>query len=84
MSVIVWGRDNDYKVCTPYPPEVSNGIEKIFSANKSAFQNLGRIQLGPFSPDYAEFSIDTAIMKQCQTSSGELWPQIFLMCIMIN
>ncbi|KAK3760894.1 hypothetical protein RRG08_042109 [Elysia crispata] len=70
MSVIVWGRDNDYKVCTPYPPEVSNGIEKIFSANKSAFQNLGRIQLGPFSPDYAEFSIDTAIMKQCQTSSG--------------
>ncbi|RUS79172.1 hypothetical protein EGW08_013080 [Elysia chlorotica] len=70
MSVIVWGRNNDYRLLTPYPPEVSNSIEEIFAANKTTFKNLGRIQLGSFSPDYANYSIDTALMKQCQTDSG--------------
>ena len=76
MEVVVWARKNDYRgAWTPYPPEVSNGIEQYYSANKSAFQsrsnNLTRIQFGPFSPEWVGFSLDIALMKQCQVSSGE-------------
>ncbi|GFO09845.1 E3 ubiquitin-protein ligase dtx4 [Plakobranchus ocellatus] len=41
MAIIVWACRNDYHNWTPYPPEVSNGIEEIVSSYQSQNASSG-------------------------------------------
>lgn len=65
-GVVVWSYMNNRNLWSPYEPDVSCELERLFVSGTQQTVNLGTV-----SPNLSCYDVNFALMKQTTNSSGK-------------